>query len=149
MSDRYFAGIRIGGDLPREHVARMCALLGLDGRDEGTLLGQVDQGCLRHEDEQAAWGEFDGLEKACRELGLSYVRDSDGYWDLPPQVVFWQPGMPGPETVVTDSSGNVLASMDTLCEARDQLRNGRAAEALALLDGAVIEVPELPPFRLV
>jgi len=149
MSDRYFASIRIGGDLPRKQVAPMCALLGLDGTSEEELVAHVREGHLVHEDEQAAWGEFYELEKACREMGLPYERHSEGYWNYPPQYASWQPGMDGPETVTTDSDGNLLASMDTLCEVRDHLRNGRGTEALALLDETITELPELPPFRLV
>jgi len=39
--------------------------------------------------------------------------------------------------------------LDTLCEVRDHLRNGRTAAALALLGGAIVGVPVLPPFRVV
>lgn len=148
MSDRYSASIRIGGDLPRRHIARICGLLGLDLKSEAALLPRVEGGWLRHEDNEATWGEFCDLETACRELGLSYVRESDGYYDQAPQAAFWQPGMEGPESVTTDGSGGMLVSMDTLCEVREHLRAGRIAEALALLEEAIVEVPDLPPFRL-
>jgi hypothetical protein len=43
----------------------------------------------------------------------------------------------------------MLVSMDTLREARDYMRAGNAARARALLEETIIEVPELPAFRLV
>jgi hypothetical protein len=147
MSDHYYASIRIGGDLPRQHLPRFCRLF--DVSDEEALLERVDGGHLVLEDAQAAWGEFYELETTCRDLDLPYRRHSDGYWEQPPQLVFWQPGMEGPESVTTDSDGDMLVSMNVLREARDHLRAGRAAEALALLEETVIEVPELPEFRVV
>jgi len=149
MSERYFASIRIGGDLPRKQVARLCALLGLDGTSDEDLLQRVDQGWLRHEDGQAAWGEFGDIEAACRKLGLSYVRDSDGYFDMPAQTAFWRPGMRGTETVTTDSNGDQLVGADVLIEVRDRLLAGKAGEALQCLCGHIVEVPEVPPFRIV
>jgi hypothetical protein len=145
MSDHYSARIEIGGDLPRQHLPRFCSLFEVSGEDE--LLGHIADGHLVLEDEQAAWGQFLELESACRDLDLPYRRHSEGYWDHPPQLVFWQPGMEDTEEVTTDREGDMLASMDTLREARDHLRAGRAAEALALLEETVIEVPELPAFR--
>jgi len=149
MSDRYYAGIRIGSSLPREHLDRICSLLETDGDDEETLLQRVEGGCLHHEDSQAAGGEFHELERACRELRLAYVRESDGCWEILPQVVFWRPGMGGPETAITDGSGHLLAPMEALIEARELLRAGRAAEALALLEKTTVAVPLMPPFRVV
>jgi hypothetical protein len=147
MSDRYSARIEIGGDLPRQHLPRFCRLFEVDDEDE--LVEHITGGHLVLEDEQAAWGEFYELENVCRDLDLPYVRHSEGCWDCPPQVAFWQPGMEEPESVTTDSGGAMQASMDTLCEARNHLRTGEAAAALALLEETVIEVPELPAFRLV
>ena len=147
MSDRYSARIEIGGELPRQHLPRFCRLFEVS--DEGALLERVADGHLVLEDEQAAWGEFFELESACRDLDLAYRRHSEGYWEYPPQVVFWQPGMDGPESVTTDSDGNLLVPMDTLREARDHLRADKAALARALLEETIIEVPELPQFRLV
>lgn len=147
MSDHYCAEIRIGGCLRREHVARLCALLGTDGDGEETLLRRVEDGCLQHEDSQAACGGFFDLEAACRELDLPYVRRSAGCWGTLPRIVFWQPGMEEPRTVLTDSEGNRLVPAEHLLAARALLRSGRSGEALMLLEEAVTEVPELPPFR--
>ena len=147
MSEHFYASIRIGGDLPRQHLPTFCRLF--DANDEEELLGHIADGRLAMQDEQAAWGEFFELESACRDLDLPYIRQSEGYWDCPSQLVFWQPGMEEPESVTTDSDGDMLTSMDTLREVRDHLRAGRGAEALAVLEETVIEVPELPAFRLV
>ena len=147
MSDHYSARIEIGGELPRQHLPRICRLLEVD--DEEALMARVAAGRLVLHDEQAAWGEFYELESTCRDLDLPYRRHSEGYWEHPPQLVFWQPGMEEPESVTTDSDGAMQASMDTLCEARDHLRAGEVAAALALLEETVVEVPELPVFRLV
>ena len=147
MSDHYSARIEIGGDLPRQHLPRFCRLF--EAGDEEELLGHIEDGHLVLEDEQAAWGEFFELESACRDLDLPYRRRSEGCWQQPPQLVFWQPGMEEPESVTTNGDGDMLTSMDTLCEVREHLRAGRAAEALALLEETIVEVPALPPFRLV
>jgi hypothetical protein len=147
MSDRYSARIEIGGELPRQHLARLCKLFEVD--DEEALMARVADGDLVLEDDQAAWGEFLELETTCRDLDLPYQRRSEGYWERPPQLVFWRPGMDEPESVTTNSDGGILVQMDTLCEARDHLRAGSAARALALLEDAVITAPDLPPFRIV
>jgi hypothetical protein len=147
MSDRYSARIEIGGELPRQHLPSFCRLF--DVSDENALLKRVADGRLILEDARAAWGEFYELETTCRDLDLPYMRRSDGHWDQSPQLVFWQPGMEVPESVTTDSDGGMLVSIDVLSEARDHLRAGRAAEALALLEEALIVVPDLPVFRLV
>jgi hypothetical protein len=147
MSDRYSARIEIGGELPRQHLPRFCRLF--DVGDENALLKRVTDGRLVLEDAQAAWGEFYELETTCRDLDLPYRRHSDGYWEQPPQRVFWQPGMEGPESVTTHSDGGMLVSMDVLRETRDHLRAGNTTAALALLEETIIEVPELPVFRLV
>jgi hypothetical protein len=146
MPDRYSARIEIGSELPRQHLPRFCRLFEVS--DESALLERVAEGRLVLEDEQAAWGEFYELESVCRDLDLPYQRHSDGYWDCRPQLVFWRPGMEEPQSVTTDSDGGVQAPMDTLREARDLMKAGKAAEALALLDEAIIEVSELPPFRI-
>lgn len=146
MSDRWYACIQIGGCLPREHVSRLCALMGADGDDDEVLRQRLEGGRLSHEDSQAAGGAFEELEEACRELGLAYIRRSDGYWEVLPQVEFWQPGMAEPVGITTDSDGRPLAPMATLIETRDLLRAGRSAAALALLEDAAVEVPELPLF---
>lgn len=146
MSDHYSARIEIGGELPRQHLPRFCRLF--DVSDENAMMKRVTDGCLVLEDAQAAWGEFYELETTCRDLDLPYRRHSEGHWEQPPQLVFWQPGMEEPESVTTDSDGGMLVSMDVLCEARDYLRDGRDAEALVLLDETMIEVPELPAFRI-
>ena len=146
MSDRWYACIRIGGCLPREHVSRLCALMGADGDDDEVLRQRLEGGRLSHEDSQADGGAFEELEEACRELGLAYIRRSDGFWEILPQVEFWQPGMAEPQTLIADGDGNPLVPMATLIEIRDLLRAGRSAAALALLEDAAVEVPELPLF---
>ena len=147
MSDRYSARIEIGGELPRQHLPRFCRLF--DVGDEDALLKRVADGRLVLEDAQAAWGEFYELETTCRDLDLPYRRHSEGHWDTPPQLVFWQPGMEEPESVTTDSDGGVLIPLDRLGEARDHLRAGNTTAALTLLEETIIEVPDLPAFRLV
>jgi hypothetical protein len=148
MSDHYYASIRIGGSLPREQIPRLCVLLGLDGEDSETLLRRVEQGWLRHEDGEAAWGEFDSLQRACRDLGLAYARDSDAYFDTPARTAFWQPGMEAPKSVVTDGDGTQLVDADVLSEVRDLLLAGRTGEALQSLENAIVVVPEIPPFTI-
>jgi hypothetical protein len=147
MSDRYSARIEIGGDLPRQHLLKFGRVF--EASDENALMARVADGHLILDDDQAAWGEFHELESAGRDLGLPYQRHSEGYWDCPPQLVYWQPGMEGPESVTTSGDGDMLVSMDTLREARDYMRAGNAARARALLEETIIEVPELPAFRLV
>jgi hypothetical protein len=149
MSDRYYASIRIGGDLPHCHVARLGEALELEDAGAAELLQRVESGVLYHDDYEACYGELETLEQTCRELCLSYVRNSGGYFETLPRVAFWQPGLEGPEEHISYDGGDLLVDMDVLIHVRDHLRQGRIAEALALLDEKIVEVPALSPFRVV
>ena len=91
MSARYSAWIRIGGSLPRSRAEKLinairkdCARLDwgekpFEPTTADELLAVRSDERLRMCDEEARYGEFDTIESACRELGLSYRRHAEAW----------------------------------------------------------------------
>ena len=86
MSAGYATSIRIGGPLKRSqlqtfiqavsirHVALEWGDVSFEPADGADLLTVLKNGHLWFCDEDAPYGEFEALEAACQELGLSYQR---------------------------------------------------------------------------
>ena len=147
MSEHFWGRIEVGGRLQRGNLSRFCAALGIE---EGDLHNTIEDGHFVFERGDAAYGQFEELEQLCRELGLPYRRQSDGKYEFSPEVVFWHPGMNGPCHVTTDHTGNMQVAMDEVRKIRDTLLvDNNIPAACVLLDKAVVELPELPPFRVV
>jgi len=73
-------------------------------------------------------------------------------WDaceFSPEIVFWQPSMSEPYHVITDHDGNMNVSMDAVRAIRDALVANDIPQACYLADRAVVDLPSLPPFRVV
>ena len=145
MADHFWGRIQIGGDLRKDGVRRFCEALGAE--DEFELLRFMEDGHIVRDDCEARYGQFEELEDACRELGLSYVRQSDGKYEFSPEIVFWQPGMSGAYAVITDHDHNMQVSMDDVRAIRDSLVANDIPNACFLADKAVVDLPDLPPFR--
>lgn len=80
MSDRMWAMIWVWGRLPVSLLDDFCeAALDID---PDAVRHASDEGLpLELEDEEAPWGEFDELERFCREHGLGYLRHSDAKYE--------------------------------------------------------------------
>jgi len=108
----------------------------------------IEDGRFVREDGEARWGQFEDLEKLCRKLGLPYIRQSGGMYEYSPEYSFWTPGMGGPDFVLLDHGANMTAAMDDVRAALAVLREGDAARAEEMLAGLVVDLPELPEFRV-
>ncbi|MBT3381185.1 MAG: hypothetical protein HN742_11225 [Lentisphaerae bacterium] len=147
MADYFWGRIEIGGDLRRQHLPRFCQAVGAD--DEFDLLRFIEDGHIVLDNCEARYGQFEELEDACREIGLPYTRQSDGKYEFSPEVVFWQPGMTGAYTVITDHDHNMQVSMDDVRAIRDALVGNDIPSACFLADKAIVDLPALPPFQVV
>ena len=145
MADYFWGRIEIGGDLRKQDSPRFCRGARIDDSD---LAEHMEDGHFVREDCEACYGQFEELEDLCRELGLPYIRQSDGKYEFSPEVVFWVPGMGEPRHVVTDHDGNMQVAMDDVRAVRDLLRASNVTEALRRLEDAVIDLPSLPSFRV-
>lgn len=162
MSDRLAAHISIGGRLARAKVPKLLDAIAssdvsLEWGDrcfratsgEG-LLNACKQGELILCDDQASWGEFPELEAACRKLGLSYDRFSEGKYEHDPEIVVWRPGMKEPLIHRGSNSGeSIYVPADEVKKALKHLEAGRAIKAKKILQKLCPEVPELPTFEIV
>ena len=147
MADHFWGRIQIGGDLRKQDLPRFCEELG--AVDEFDLLRFMEDGHIVRDDCEARYGQLEELEDACREIGLPYIRQSDGKYEFSPEIVFWQPSMSGPYHVTTDHDGNMHVSMDAVGAIRDALVANDIPHACYLADRAVVDLPSLPPFRVV
>ena len=146
MADYFWGRIEIGGDLRKQDVPRFCR----DARiEECDVAEHVENGHFVRDDCEACYGQFEELEDLCRELGLPYIRQSDGKYEFSPEIVFWQPCMREPYHVVTDHDGNMQVSMDAVRAIRDALVANNIPNACYLADRVVVDLPPLPPFRVV
>jgi len=148
MSEYFWGRIEIGGDLPRQELSRFCRALGA-GSEIDLLRFKEDGRHVIREEGEAPYGQFEELETTCRELGLPYIRRSDGKYEFSPEIVFWQPGMLGPHTVITDHDGKMQVSMDDARAIRDALVANDIPSACFVADRIVVDLPSLPPFRVV
>lgn len=163
MGARYSAWIRIGGSLERSHAERLIKAIRADyarldwgeppfeptAADE--LLAARSDERLRLCDEEARYGEFDAIESACRELGLSYRRHTEAWCGEDAILVDWRPGMAEPLVRVASNEGGdeALVSEERVCEALGLLEAGETVEGIAALRTLCPAVPEIPPFVLV
>ena len=146
MADYFWGRIEIGGELRKQDLPRFCQEARIDECD---LAEHMEDEHFVREDCEACYGQFEELEDLCRALGLPYIRQSDGRYEFSPEIVFWQPAMSEPYHVTTDHEGNMQVSMETARAIRDALVANNIPNACYLADRAVVDLPSLPPFRVV
>ena len=137
MSDRSWAQICIGGTLKRDKVrdfmAEVWGYFGWDLSHQGSLSKEDLQntkklvawikkeaasGTLTLEDAETSGGNFEDLQRYCRETGLPYKLTHAacaGAWGA--GEVWWAPGMSEPVSVATDDDGTSVISVPSLQEA--------------------------------
>jgi hypothetical protein len=163
MSDRMSAEIWIGGAVPKRLVPELCQAIQESGASNDwsesnfapetaeDLLGTVDgDGHLELMDHEARYGELPELEAFCREHGIAFDRQSDAKYEYSAELVRFRPEDGGQTFVTTtDQEGTLLVEVTAVLEVRDALRQGRAAEALRLLEELAPDIPDLPPLSFV
>ena len=162
MSERLCAEIWIGGRLSRVQVPEFLkavseARVSLEWGDAcftpntaEELLESLRDGRLWLCDDQASYGEFPELESACRALGLSYRRHSEGKYEHDAEIVAWRPGMAEPLfRVGSNRNQSAYVPVEEVARALKHLEAGRAGKAKKILRLLCPQVPELPPFEIV
>ncbi len=162
MSERLCAEIRIGGRLSRGQLPEFLkavskARVSLEWGDAcftpttaDELLESLRDGRLWLCDDQASYGEFPELESACRALGLSYTRRSEGKYERDAEIVEWRPGMAEPlSRVGSNHSQSAYVPVEEVAKALKHLEAGRAGKAKKILRTLCPQLPELPPFKIV
>lgn len=162
MGARYSAWIRVGGSLECSQAERLIKAIRVDyarldwgeppfepaTADE--LLAARCEERLRLCDEEARYGEFDAIESACRELGLSYRRHTEAWCGDDAILVDWHPGMTEPLVRVASNEGGdeTMVSEQRVCEALGLLEAGQTVKGIAAMRTLCPAVPEVPPFVL-
>jgi hypothetical protein len=163
MSSRYAAWIRIGGTVDRASAGSLLNAVrqawakrdwNADPFQPSTideLLEAREDGWLWLYDEEAKYGEFEGIERVCRELGLSYCRHTEAWCGDDAVLLDWRPGMEQPlvRTGSNDNSDVALVPEDPVRNALAALEAGDAPAATRILEDLCPQVPDLPPFEIV
>ena len=161
VSERYVANIVIGGSLPKIRLPELLKAVQeaavsiewgdapLNPQSEQDLLSAIDEGQLWLCDDQTRNGEFPELETACRELGLSYTRQSEGYCGYDAEVADWRPEMEEPLVRVGSNSGNqTYVPAEEVRKALAHLESNHIGRARELLRTLCPDIPELPAFQI-
>lgn len=108
MSDRSATAMHIGGTITGAKLAELIEAIEAEGvgpeyevrfgADEGEVEAYLKACAAAQQpanlfDNERAGGQFENLEAACRELGLTYSRADDGHYAYSASVAFWRPGM--------------------------------------------------------
>jgi len=163
MSSRYAAWISIGGSVERRQAETLLKAIreAWVRRDWGDapfepstvdeLLDAREDGWLWLCDEEAKYGEFEAIEGACRELGLSFCRHTEATCGEDSILIDWRPGMEEPlvRTGSNDNSDIALVAEEPVGKALAALEAGEASEAIRILKDLCSHVPDLPPFEVV
>ena len=162
MSERYAASIRIGGEIKQPDLARLLDAITkasvfchwgeppFEPKSAEELAVAVRDGHLFLCDEQTRDGEFPELETACRELGLSYTRWSEGFCSYDAEVVEWRPCMNEPAAFVGSNAGDAtFVPADEVRKALKHLESNHIGRARELLRKLCPDIPKLPPFTIV
>lgn len=130
MSDHLAAEIWIGGKVAKTLVASLCKAIrdefvSLDwgsgafnpqtGKDlrEAVKAGPQGESLLWLTDDQARWGEFEGLEGFLRKNKIPYDRQSSGKYDYDAEISSYRPDM-GLYTWPTNMEGEPIVAGSTL-----------------------------------
>ena len=145
MSDRFWGRIEIGGKLLQEHFRQFCRVADVKAEE---FENHIEEEHFVLDENERPLGEFRDMEELCRDLGLPYVRQSDGMYEYSPESVFWTPELEEIESIILDHSGEMQTAMHVLRSIRESFLAGRMDEVTELLDRHIIDLPELPPFQL-
>jgi hypothetical protein len=154
MADRMAAEIEIGGTLRHEDVPKLIEAFGCDGvgttwgvRNAGSMSIEAlvgDTGTIHVMDDEARNGELQHIEAACRQLGLTYIRKSEGKCECAPEIAWWTPGMTEPNTITTNADHEVVISQEQITPIITLLEEGKPDHALVELKRLFPELPAIP-----
>lgn len=159
MSDRMGAEITIGGQLKIADTAKLLTAINADG--PGLEWGQSggdyesldevtgEDGTICLMDDEARIGEFESIESTCRELGLTYVRKSEGRYEHNPEIAWWQPGMQEPAVVMTNTDHELTVNHEQIEPIVKLLEKGKTDKALEALKRLFPEIPKVPDLEVV
>ena len=162
MPERIAAYIMIGGPMPKSRLPDLLKAIREEGvsldwgeplfepTDAEQLLTAMRGQHLWLCDEQASWGEFPDLEKACRALGVGYTRHSDAGIEWDAELVEWRRGMAKPVVSIASNCGD--ATFIPTNEAKKVLKHlkaGQVAEATKRFRRLCPNVPKLSAFKIV
>ena len=145
MADKFWGRIEIGGTLSKEDLSRFCKAAGVN---EENFDQHIEAQHFVIDENECPLGEYPELETLCRDLGLPYIRQSDGMYDYSPEYVFWTPTQDEIESIILDHSGELQTPMHVLRSIRESFHAGQFDEVTELLERNIIDLPELPPFQL-
>ena len=165
MGEYYPAEIRIGGRVPATLLEGFLSEIASAGVSVGDYDGPAfdcnnaddprqaldDQGCLVLADNQASYGQFEGLEAFCIKNGIPFDRHSDAHYEFDAQNVRFRPGMERPAQVYSNNCGDDLMDADEVrTVARELARLAKAKLTKEKLLAAVLKTTRklnkaLPP----
>ena len=145
MADKFRGRIEIGGTLSGEDLSRFRKAAGVN---EKNFKQHIEERHFVMDDNERPLGEYPLLENLCRDLELPYIRQSDGMYDYSPEYVFWTPAQDEIKSIVLDHSGEMQTPMHVLRSIRESFQNENFDEVAELFDRHIIDLPELPPFKL-
>lgn len=155
MPDRIGAKILIGGELPKALVEGLCEAISFDqpslewGGSDFEPQNATKDGLLCLYDDEAAWGEFDAIERFCIEHEIEFDRDSEGKYEYDPESQRFRKGMKEPYAELSDHSGETCVSKADVRKVRELLNKDKT-KAIIMLDNIIgPDIPGLTPFRIV
>ena len=164
MSEHMSAEIWIGGPIPAALVPELCAEIGgeVAALDWGEVSFSPDTAAellaaLRNDlgvpllhlhDDQARWGQFEGLETFLQKHGIPFRRRSEGKWEYDPELIEFRPNV-GMVRYMTNNTGEPVVCIRELqtvelsvAKAVKLLGGGSAAKALTKMRGALRQLRE-------
>ncbi|GMU20588.1 MAG: hypothetical protein AMXMBFR13_06850 [Phycisphaerae bacterium] len=153
MSDRMSAEIRIGGKVKRSHLPKLCEAIRAEGVSFDWGDAQVDDiapenitqyvsedGVLCFCDDQARYGEFEGLEAALVKLGIAFDRESEGKYEYDPEVRHYRPGEID-EVRCTNHEGVPVIYPADVEKALKALKAGKIEKSIQMLEKLCPQAP--------
>lgn len=125
MADYMSAKITIGGKLKASDVDTLikaivdqAVSLEYDEAppEEDEIRERLNENEVVFYDIEARYGQFEDLEQVCRDLGLNYVRHSEGKYDYEAEFVVYEPGMDEPLELLATNDGRPACTLDDLKE---------------------------------
>lgn len=167
MSDRFPTRIQIGGQVKRGLLPGLIKTINAEGlhsawdapletiTTEEELLRCVEESRLQFYDDAKAWGEFAELEFFLAENQIPFDRSHGPHYEISGEIARFRPVMESPACGLCDDSGTILVEIETVREARNQLKACRTLEdtqkVIQALDElcALDDIEPLPVFEIV
>lgn len=163
MSTTFSTWIRIGGQIDHKIIQPLLQAIAdahVSGQGGSELFNPnhsddlptaIWDGTLWLYELNSSRGTFPELERACRQLDLSYTRFSGAAEGLEVELVDWRPEMKGPFVRVGSSADwdRFLVDLSIIRQALSLLYSGHVQQAILVLGQACPLVTPLPPFEIV